>query len=222
MRFKTHSSPFAAERLEGRRLLSASLDASGHLNVKGDNSSEVITVTRDATDASKLDVLRNGAVVTRVDVAKVKAIKIDGKGGNDRITVDASVPTSIPTTLSGSTGDDTLVGGDGRDKLDGGKGNDLLEGNGGNDDLHGGDGNDTLMGGDGNDSLQGDNGNDTLHGENGNDMLKGGNGNDMVAGDAGNDRVSGNGGTDVFSTSDSISEMKDKKTKESMVDTSND
>ena len=197
MRQSTTPLPVVSEILEKRRLLSVTLDSSGHLNVKGDNTSEVITVRRDVIDTSKLDVVHNGLVVARVTLSKVKAVKIDAKGGNDRVTIDTSVPDTIPTTLTGSDGNDTLVGGNGRDKLDGGKGNDVLDGNAGVDDLHGGDGNDSLMGGDGNDSLQGENGNDTLHGENGNDMLKGGNGNDMVSGDAGNDRVSGNGGTDV-------------------------
>ena len=90
------------EALEGRRLLSAgpspvSLNGSGQLRIKGTNGPDVIVVSLDATDSTKLDVSMNGTV-TQVDVAQVRRfIRVDGRGGNDDIRVDQTNGTiSIP------------------------------------------------------------------------------------------------------------------------------
>src|SRR2546423_1185374 len=118
------------EALEGRRLLSAgpspvSLNGSGQLRIKGTNGPDVIVVSLDATDSTKLDVSMNGTV-TQVDVAQVKrSIRIDGRGGNDDIRVDQTNGTiSIPLNVDAGPGDDSVVGGSGNDRINGSSGND--------------------------------------------------------------------------------------------------
>jgi hypothetical protein len=64
-------------------------------------------------------------------------IVVDGRGGDDMISIDESTggPFTIttPTTLRGGAGNDTLIGGPGDDYLVGGAGNDSLAGGTGND-----------------------------------------------------------------------------------------
>ncbi len=80
-------------------------------------------------------------------------------GGNDRVTVDASVTVGV--TLKGLRGNDTLVGGSGNDLLLGDNDGDVQ---GGDDVLDGGDGDDTLGGAFGDDRLSGGNGTDRCAG----------------------------------------------------------
>jgi Ca2+-binding RTX toxin-like protein len=69
--------------------------------------------------------------------------EIDGKGGNDEITVFTGMNSR--TRLIGGTGEDSLTGSRGSDKLIGGKHDDMLEGRGGNDRLFGGKGADSFV-----------------------------------------------------------------------------
>jgi Ca2+-binding RTX toxin-like protein len=70
---------------------------------------------------------------------KVDSIEANLLGGNDELTIDDSVPHSVPSTLEGGTGSDKLVGGPGNDVLYAGEDSDpdTLEGGGGNDVLYG-------------------------------------------------------------------------------------
>lgn len=152
------------ERLEGRRMLSASagpvLSHGGELRVEGTGGNDQIVVSLDAKDKSKIDVSFNG-VTSSFPAASVRRIRIDGRDGNDNIRTDESNGTiSIPARLSGGAGDDTLAGGSGDDRLDGGAGNDVLNGDGGDDRLDGDAGDDKLDGGDGNDQVRGGRGRD--------------------------------------------------------------
>jgi Ca2+-binding RTX toxin-like protein len=81
----------------------------------------------------------------------VEALSVWAGDGND--LVDASVLTTINTTLFGENGNDVLLGGRAVDLIYGGLGNDLLDGGAGNDLLWGGFGDDTLIGGGGFDLL---------------------------------------------------------------------
>jgi len=72
------------------------------------------------------------------------AILMHGLGGNDRLTIGASL--QISTFLFGGSGNDTLTGAAGSDILVGGEGADVLVGNGGRDLLFGGNGADLLYG----------------------------------------------------------------------------
>jgi Ca2+-binding RTX toxin-like protein len=68
---------------------------------------------------------------------------VEGRGGDDRITLLNPTHTS-PATLLGGEGNDTLTGGDGNDLIDGGAGNDSIDGLGGDDTILPGTGNDTV------------------------------------------------------------------------------
>ncbi|TFI56470.1 calcium-binding protein [Sphingomonas parva] len=80
-------------------------------------------------------------------------VKIDGSGGNDRLTGSIGADT-----IAGGAGNDTAAGGDGNDILEGGAGNDVLDGGLGDDVFRynfssAGDGYDAVDGGDGYDTI---------------------------------------------------------------------
>jgi Ca2+-binding RTX toxin-like protein len=96
------------------------------------------------------------------EAAPIAGFEVNGNGGDDTITLSATVP--VPATLRGGPGEDRLSGGAGADKLVGGPGNDTLVGRGGDDSLFGGAGEDNLSGGPGADHLYGGAGTDLLNG----------------------------------------------------------
>lgn len=165
------------EPLEGRRLLSASLNStSGLLTITGTGGRDRITVTRG--DAGRLIVTETTyTAATKTTPAtvdthrtifrplQVKSILVNAGGGNDFVDVSGNHEHPIffvPSTVNGGAGNDTIYGGQGKDVLNGDAGNDRLWGLGSNDVLNGGDGNDSLVGGLGADSLNGNAGNDWL------------------------------------------------------------
>jgi hypothetical protein len=154
-------------RLEDRRLCAASVRA-----VFTDDRVIAITGTRRADDIAVVehfpgiglyDVLVDGAMVNQFAPGLAPhTFRIDGRGGNDRLTVAVSV--AFPATLLGGNGNDTLSGAGGDDTIDGGIGSDVLAGNAGDDRLAGGRGRDTLWGHEGDDILLGGTGRDTVTG----------------------------------------------------------
>lgn len=166
---------------------------SGALIIPGTTGNDTAVVSQDTTNASKIDVLYDGASY-QFDASKIKLVKFNGGLGNDSFTNN----TSIASIANGGAGDDTLIGGSGKDILNGGSGNDTLVGGAGNDTLNGGDGNDSLDGGAGNDTLNGGNGSDDLYGDAGNDHLAGGAGADLLFGGTGNDSLDGGAGNDTL------------------------
>ena len=124
-----------------------------------------------------------GDDVIVIDATEVRAMRVDGGDGNDKIV--------------GGGGNDFLVGGAGKDVLDGGSGNDRLNGNGGNDKLLGNAGADRLYGYAGNDYLEGGSSNDRLEGGVGVDVIYGAGGDDrFFTRDAEIDQLFGGSGTD--------------------------
>ncbi len=110
--------------------------------------------------------------------------------GNDLGLIDSTV--SIPTMMTGSSGNDFLVGGPGGDSLSGGAGDDILRsGSGSTDYLYGGDGNDSLLGGAGSKYFSGEAGNDILDSGSGNGTFSGGTENDDIRGGAGTETLTG-------------------------------
>ena len=201
----TLSRPAFVEALETRRLLSAapvepSAEISGgELRVIGTKGADVILVSLNESDATKVDVNVNGTVLGSFLLSDVTSGRVEVRAGkgDDSVRVDESfglVPLSL--VAFGEQGDDTLVGGSANDELHGDQGNDVLYGNDGNDDLEGDQGNDMLAGGFGDDHCAGDNGCDTLYGEAGMDTLRGGNGKDVVDGGDDNDDLDGERGCD--------------------------
>jgi len=145
------------ESLEDRSLPSGVVSSlsRGILSVIGTDSADTIVVRQ--TAAHSVNVTANG--VTR-SYAGVNLVQVDGRGGNDRITMDTSATDAhrVPPLNA------RLYGGDGNDVLIAGSGNDILVGGAGNDTLIGGDGRDILIGGLGSDTLLGGAGDDVLIG----------------------------------------------------------
>ena len=108
------------ESMEARRLLSfASLNAHGTLSVVGTGGNDSVTVQFSGT---KVQAILNGQTQS-FNKSDVKRIWAEAFGGNDRI----SNQTNLPSTLVGDGGNDTLTGGTGNDSLDGGDGNDTAD-----------------------------------------------------------------------------------------------
>jgi Ca2+-binding RTX toxin-like protein len=167
----------AIETLETRVMFAADPLGSavlegGTLLVSGTRRADEIRVSVNATDATRLDVVINGAAPATFALSDVtNGIRIEGGNGHDTLSVDGAL--SLDAVLLGGNGRDDLSGGGGDDRLEGGNGADRLGGRGGNDALLGGNGSDTLEGGDGNDTLEGGRGKDRVTGGAGSDAFKG-------------------------------------------------
>src|SRR5262245_2930279 len=99
--------------LEQRRLLSAafaSLSSHGTISVIGTKKNDSLIVQSSGT---KVQAIQNGQVVT-FSKSAVKRIWMNGFGGNDHLLNK----TNLPSTLIGSSGDDTMVGGSGNDRIE--------------------------------------------------------------------------------------------------------
>ena len=128
-----------AERLEGRLFMSATLRG-GMLAVAGTAGDDAITV---ALNGASVDVTEDGQVRS-FDAARVtRGVRVDGRAGDDLITVDNGI--TVTARLTGGAGDDVLVGGAGADALNGGGGDDDLDGGAGADRLGGGKGDDVFQ-----------------------------------------------------------------------------
>jgi len=160
---------------------------SGILSIFGDNNSNAVTVSRNASGS----ILINGGAVAILGgtstVANTGLIQVFGLGGNDLITLDETNGALPRANLFGGIGNDTLIGGSGTDMLFGQSGNDTLLGKGGQDFLFGGSEDDVLTGGDGDDQMFGEAGNDRMIWNPGDDS-------DLMEGGAGTDTAEVNGG----------------------------
>jgi Ca2+-binding RTX toxin-like protein len=169
-----------------------SLDRSGSLSVRGTGGDDSIAISLQGpsfvvTDGGNPFPVANvegceAEGATAVCPADVQTILIDAGGGNDSVTVDASVPANIEVRIEGGTGADQLLGGPGGDVIEAGDDSDpdVLEGGPGDDALIGArtdlpvpynSGKSTLIGGPGSDVLVGG---DPCDG----DLFDGGSGND--------------------------------------------
>lgn len=127
------------ETLEGRQLMSVTLDPATHvLTATGTAGNDQILVS---PAGSNLKVTVNGKAAT-FPKAKVAKIVLNGLGGNDSLRSSNAV--TVPTTLNGGAGADYLLGGGGDDRLNGGDGDDVLDGGYGADFTSGGAGDDTV------------------------------------------------------------------------------
>jgi len=152
------------EPLEARRLLTTKSFGGGVLTINGNNNNETITVSRSTTGVIKINganFLVNGSPLK---VSQVSRIVVDGKGGDDTITIDDANGVMPKATLKGNVGNDILTASGAVDRLFGGIGNDTLTGKGGDDQLFGEDGDDTIVWnpGDGSDVVEGGTGANTL------------------------------------------------------------
>jgi predicted outer membrane repeat protein len=99
--------------------------AAGELKITGTSGDDTISVTINA-GGTKLKVVADSVNIGTFSTAGLSAIRINGKGGDDSISVAPAI--SLPATLDGNGGNDTLVGGGGDNVLIGGGGNDSLVG----------------------------------------------------------------------------------------------
>src|SRR5690349_9872688 len=119
------------EQLEGRRLLSASIDGSGVLRVDGTSGNDRVVVFTDPADATKLDVKFNKEAVQQFDKSAIVSMRIDVRGGDDVVAIGADV--DIDAKIYGGAGNDSLQGGLGDDRIYAGTGDDNVNGQGGKD-----------------------------------------------------------------------------------------
>jgi Ca2+-binding RTX toxin-like protein len=90
-----------------------------------------------------------------------EALRVNGEGGDDQLTVSPGLP-GLLVTADGGSGNDALTGAEEVDSLVGGAANDTLNGGGGSDLLDGQDGDDRLLARDGKgDLVRGGTGNDS-------------------------------------------------------------
>ncbi|HUU23408.1 MAG TPA: beta-propeller domain-containing protein [Phycisphaerae bacterium] len=154
------------ESLEARLLLSVGVVHGAWRIFGADNPgdpSDRIVVRHNAEDASVLEAVVNDVVVSTVNRADVRVVKVFGGAGDDEITIELT-DADIRVMVFGGAGDDTIEGGPGDDRLFGGPGDDTLTGGDGDDLLRGGPGRDTLTGDGGRDRLLGGRGADWVHG----------------------------------------------------------
>ena len=126
-------------------------------NLCDPTKSDLLVLGSGGNDTIQITKAGNGSVqvklnnVTLGTFAPTGAIIVDGRDGNDTISVDPQI--NIPRALYGGAGNDTLTGGNGPGILLGGDGDDSLSSGNGRDILIGGAGQDTLSGGNGDDLL---------------------------------------------------------------------
>lgn len=178
------------ESLEERAMASVSAlfsPSTGVLSVFGDQQNNTIDISRNAAGAI---LINDGAVVISggsASIANTTRIIVNGRGGDDTITMNEANGALPLAHLYGNLGNDTLIGGSGHDRLFGQAGNDILLGRGGFDHLAGGAGNDTLTGGDADDQAFGQAGDDRFIWNPGDDT-------DLNEGGIGVDTIEVNGG----------------------------
>lgn len=212
------------DKLESRLLLAAdtTLDPTTHvLTITSNTAGEIFTVTSNGTFYT-VNVAGDGFTESDFPVTGGSALRgfniVSNPGGGatrpgDIVQIASNV--LIPTTVTGSTGDDTVQAGGGNTTINGGTGADFLIGGAGNDSIDGGAGraartpipeaDDTIIGGAGNDFLAGGASPDNsklgsvILGGAGNDTIQGGDGRDIIDGGSGNnaldytDKTSGSG-----------------------------
>jgi uncharacterized delta-60 repeat protein len=191
------------------------LSAGGTLSYAGTTGPDGLSILGLRTpDGRDLVVVRVAGRTASFPLAKVRRFYVDGRGGNDQLTVAAF---NLPGTLLGGAGNDQLVTGGGTQRVEGGAGDDSLFAGAayltnsedewvpfvpGDNVLLGGDGNDFLSAGDSYGRLDGGAGDDQLYGGDGRDRLIGGAGDDVLFGSGNDDRLDGGTGADVLAGGD--------------------
>jgi Ca2+-binding RTX toxin-like protein len=156
----------------------------GNLLVEGTSGDDVITLQADGN--GNVTATLNGVTSQSFSLLQITSFDVEAGAGNDSVTIESSMPSTLGVSVQGGPGDDTIMGGPGNDTLGGGAGNDSIAGGPGDDSIKGGQGDDVLAGGKGNDTLFGSLGNDTMRGGLGDDSLNGGAGTNQYYGGQGN------------------------------------
>ncbi len=124
-------------------------------------------------NAGRVKFQRTNLVPFTLDTS-TERFEVNGLGGNDSVSANASVGALTLLSVNGGAGADTVFGSDGPDLILGGEGNDVLSGGGGDDRIVGDRGNDTMNGGAGDDTLVWNNGDgtDVMNGDGGRDDVE--------------------------------------------------
>src|SRR5689334_20313362 len=167
-----HRRCLAFESLEARRVLASGniAFANGYMGFRGTNGDDVMKVEH---IGSQYKLTLNGRYAFVDDVGPLKGVVLDGRAGNDDITIDPSV-TALVGVLGGK-GNDTIRGGSGQNYLFGDAGNDTIYGGVASSEntIGGGAGDDVIHCGPGDTDAHGEQGNDTIYGEDGYSTLHG-------------------------------------------------
>src|SRR5262245_12703853 len=133
------------------------------LVVRGTKGNDAIALRLEAGNPGVIQVDRgdDGTADFSFRRARVAAIVVAARGGDDRVRIDdtnGGFTTDISTVIHGGSGNDTIAGGAGAETLLGGSGNDSIDGNGGSDVSNLGPGDDSFVWdpGDGSDAIEGD------------------------------------------------------------------
>src|SRR4051794_27148460 len=127
MRSKRNYSADSMETLETRRLLSAAVQGTV-LNIAGTAKDDRIVASLKHDDSSMLEV-HVGRHVSEFSRGGIKSIRIEGRRGDDSITIDQSNGAiKIGALVLGGSGDDSITGGSGKDRLHGESGDDRING----------------------------------------------------------------------------------------------
>ncbi len=139
------------------------------LRVRGTEANDAIALRLASGDSGvvQVDLGDDGSADFSFPRAAIQKIRIEGRGGDDRLRIDdknGAFTNAIPTRIDGGPGNDTIAGGAGAESLLGGPGNDTIDGNAGNDISDLGPGDDSFVWdpGDGSDSIEGGPGSDAL------------------------------------------------------------
>jgi Ca2+-binding RTX toxin-like protein len=126
------------EALERRRLFSLSVhdgiitivgtDAGDQIYIRGSNF--IVNTSYGSVVREELLIFEPGSVVRAFDSTLIHGIRVEGGGGDDRLTIyDPGHDLCFPITLVGGAGNDTLTGHEFSDVLDGGGDNDVIYAN---------------------------------------------------------------------------------------------
>jgi Ca2+-binding RTX toxin-like protein len=139
------------------------------LRVRGTEANDAIALRLASGDSGvvQVDLGDNGSADFSFPRAEIDTIRVEARGGDDRVRIDDSngkFTDTIPTRIDGGPGNDTIAGGAGAETLLGGPGNDTIDGNAGNDVSDLGPGDDSFVWdpGDGSDTIEGGRGADAL------------------------------------------------------------
>jgi Ca2+-binding RTX toxin-like protein len=108
----------------------------------GTKKNDRIIVERAVVDGKVTMIFVTKGGTFSFDVIGCRTVFVDGRAGNDSISMDSSAADFWRASFSGGSGNDTLIGGNLDDTLKGDAGNDHLFGRGGDDILDGGQGKD--------------------------------------------------------------------------------
>jgi|SRR5687768_2719544 Ca2+-binding RTX toxin-like protein len=128
------------EFLETRRLLDATVDASGNLNINGSAAADTINLALEGTNL-RVTIQPENFNQT-FPAGNVNFVVIVAGAGADTVTVNAAVTEN--TQVQAGAGNDTVTGGGGADDIRGEDGDDLIDGGLGGDSLAGDTGIDTV------------------------------------------------------------------------------